>query len=128
MLDIFSGSLVFTMTPFWSFFETVSLKSQYFQWGGGCPQGTFGNVWRYFWLSHPKGRTTGIQQAEARDIAKHPTRHRTTPKRKPLCVCTQSCPTLCNPMDCSPPGPSVHGILQTRVLEWVAMPSARESS
>ena len=34
---------------------------------------------------------------------------------------TQSCPTLCNPMDCSPPGSSVHGIFQARVLEWVAI-------
>ena len=32
---------------------------------------------------------------------------------------TQSCPTLCDPMDCSLPDSSVHGILQTRVLEWV---------
>ena len=35
---------------------------------------------------------------------------------KPL----QSCPTLCNPMDCSPPVSSVHGILQGRILEWGA--------
>ena len=34
----------------------------------------------------------------------------------------QSCLTLCNPMDCSPPGSSVHGILQARILEWVAQP------
>ena len=34
----------------------------------------------------------------------------------------QLCLTLCNPMDCSPPGSSVHGILQVRILEWVAMP------
>ena len=34
---------------------------------------------------------------------------------------TQSCPTLCNPVDCSPPGSSVHGILQARILEWVAI-------
>ena len=33
----------------------------------------------------------------------------------------QSCPTLCDPMDCSPPSSSVHGILQARVLEWVAI-------
>ena len=33
----------------------------------------------------------------------------------------QSCLTLCNPMDCSPPGSSVHGIFQTRVLEWGAI-------
>ena len=32
----------------------------------------------------------------------------------------QSCPTLSDPMDCSPPGSSIHGILQARVLEWVA--------
>ena len=35
---------------------------------------------------------------------------------------------LCNPMDCSPPGSSVHGILQARELEWVATPSSRGSS
>ena len=34
---------------------------------------------------------------------------------------TQLCPTLCNPMDYSPPGSSVHVILQTRILEWVAI-------
>ena len=33
----------------------------------------------------------------------------------------QSCPTLCDPMDCSPPGPSIHGIFQARVLEWLAI-------
>ena len=33
---------------------------------------------------------------------------------------TQSCPTPSDPMDCSPPGPSVHGIVQARVLEWAA--------
>ena len=33
----------------------------------------------------------------------------------------QSCPTLCNPMDCGPPSSSVHGIFQARVLEWGAI-------
>ena len=33
----------------------------------------------------------------------------------------QSCPTLCDPMDCSLPGSSIHGIFQSRVLEWVAI-------
>ena len=41
---------------------------------------------------------------------------------------TQSCLTLCNPLDCSLPGSSVHGNLQERILEWVAMPSSRGSS
>ena len=40
----------------------------------------------------------------------------------------QSCQTLCDPMDCSLPGSSVHSILQARILEWVAMPSSRGSS
>ena len=40
----------------------------------------------------------------------------------------QSCPTLCDPMDCRLPGSSVHGILQVGILEWVAMPSSRGSS
>ena len=40
----------------------------------------------------------------------------------------QSFPTLCDPMDYSPPGSSVHGISQARILEWVAMPFSRESS
>ena len=40
----------------------------------------------------------------------------------------QSCPTLCEPMDQSPRLSSVHGILQSRILEWVAMPSSRVSS
>ena len=51
-----------------------------------------------------------------------------------MCVCVytclyvhaksfHSCPTLCNPMDCSLPGSSIHGVLEARILEWVAMPS-----
>ena len=36
------------------------------------------------------------------------------------CSVAQPCPTLWGPMDCSPPGSSVHGILQIRILEWVA--------
>ena len=40
----------------------------------------------------------------------------------------QSCLTLCDPRDCSPRGSSVHGIIQARILEWVAMPSSRGSS
>ena len=54
-----------------------------------------------------------------------------------VCVCARVCmhakflhlcPTLWDPMDCSPPGSSVHGILQVRILKWVAMPSSRGSS
>ena len=50
-----------------------------------------------------------------------------------VCVCVfaklfQSCPTLCDPMDRGAPDSSVHGILQARILEWVALPSSRDMS
>ena len=52
-----------------------------------------------------------------------------------MCMCVfvvhlvaQSCPTLCDPIDCSTTGSSVHGILQARILEWAAMPFSRGSS
>ena len=49
------------------------------------------------------------------------------------CACVgaqslQACPTLCNPMVCGQPGSSIRGILQARILEWVARPSSRGSS
>ena len=44
------------------------------------------------------------------------------------CEVTQSCPTLCNPMDCSLPGSSVHGIFQAIVLEWIAISFSKGSS
>ena len=45
-----------------------------------------------------------------------------------MCVHAQSCLTLCDPVDCSLPGSSVHGISQARVLEWVAIAFSRGSS
>ena len=45
-----------------------------------------------------------------------------------MCLVAQSFPTLYDPMDCSQTASSVHGILQARILEWVAMPSSRGSS
>ena len=50
---------------------------------------------------------------------------------KRISVCAKSlqlCTAVCDPMDCSPSDSSVHGILQARILEWVAMPSSRGSS
>ena len=44
------------------------------------------------------------------------------------CMCAQSCPTLCEPMDSSPPDSSVYGIVQARILEWVAISSSRACS
>ena len=49
-------------------------------------------------------------------------------KVKMKVLVAQLCPTVCNPMHCSPRGSSVHGILQARILEWVAVPFSRGSS
>ena len=43
-----------------------------------------------------------------------------------LGLVTQSCPTLCDPIECSPPGSSVHGIFQAKMLKPVSMPSSRD--
>ena len=67
-------------------------------------------------------------------IAKSQTRlsdltlHYTLSFNKVKVLLTQSCPTLCDPMDRSPLGSSVHGTLQARILEWVAVASSRGSS
>ena len=49
-------------------------------------------------------------------------------KVKVKALVAQLCPALCDPMDCNLPGSSVHGISQTRILEWVTMPSSRGCS
>ena len=43
------------------------------------------------------------------------------------CSAAKSCSTLCDPMDCSPPGSSVHGIFQARILDWLAISSSKGS-
>ena len=63
-------------------------------------------VIKYFFLNAPSEWTKWIMQAKS----------------------LQSCLTLCDLMDCSPSGSSVHGILQARILEWVAVSSSRGSS
>ena len=51
-----------------------------------------------------------------------------TEAKEAKCLVAQLCATRGDPMDCSPPGFSVHGILQARILEWVAIPFSRGSS
>ena len=63
----------------------------------------------------------------------HPERNQGSPFSIHVYICKHSkslqlCPTLCHPMDCSPPGSSVHGILQARLLEWVALLFSRGAS
>ena len=52
------------------------------------------------------------------------------PVYKHICVVlvAQSCQTLCHPLDCSPPGSSIYGMFQARILEWVAIPFSRKPS
>ena len=69
------------------------------------------------------------QQKELRPEQRHPSSCRRQAQVWEVKVLVaQSCPTLCNPMDCSPPDASVHGILQAGILEWVASPFSRGSS
>ena len=56
------------------------------------------------------------------DMTEWLSRHARTVSMFPV---TQSCPALCDPVDCSPPGSSVHGSLQARILEWVAISSTQ---
>ena len=69
---------------------------------------------RFKWLNTEKCLEEGLAQSHNTCVC--------------LCFVVQSCPTLCHPMECSPPGSSVHGILQARILEWVAVPFSRGSS
>ena len=76
------------------------------------------------------GRTdTCIRMAESLAVhlklSQHVNRPYLNTKQKVKMLVAQSCPTLCNPMDCSQPCSSVHTILQARIPEWVAIPFSR---
>ena len=84
---------------------------------------------------HPNPRVQAPSPAFSKASTPLPSRTRESSQglgpQDAKCVCAKSlqlCPTLCNPMDYSPPGSSVHGVLQAGILEWVAMPSSRGSS
>ena len=74
--------------------------------------------------------STGIPSKIRQKLVTNPAAATTDAIVFTFCCCSvaQSCPTLSNPMDCRTPDSSVHGILQTRILEWVAMASSRGSS
>ena len=83
-------------------------------------------AWRIPWTEEP-GRLQfiGLKVSDMTELTLHAHRH---PGRDIKCEVkvTQLCPTLCDPINCSPPGFSVHGIIQARILEWVAVPSPGE--
>ena len=88
-------------------------------------------AWRIPWTEEPGGlQSTGSQRVT-------PTHTHTPRKQNKLgfrefhikkSEVAQSCLTLCDPKDCSPPGSSIHGIFQARVLEWAAISFSRGSS
>ena len=82
-------------------------------WGWGCPAGT-----DCYELNgcFPQNSCVGALTPNVRVLCCH------------CCVVAQSCPTLCDPMDCSPPGFSVRGVLQAGILEWVAISFFQGSS
>ena len=87
-------------------------------------------------VSHRKCLVSGCEASRSA-ILSHQPREKTSPRQwfwyfnmakhylAVVVLVTQSCPTLCNPMDCSPLGSSVHGILQARRLVWFAIPFSR---
>ena len=68
----------------------------------------------------------GHKDSDMTECTSHTHTHTYTHTKHTHAKWLQSCPTLCNPMDCSLPISSVHGILQARIPEWVAIPSSRD--
>ena len=100
------------------------------------PQGSWGQEW--YLLPYPFAPSTASSTCNLprkywlRQIKHH---ERVTPLGRLFSACddawhmlAQLCPTHCDPMNYSPPSSSVHGILQARILEWVAVPFSRGSS
>ena len=106
---------------------------------GGSPRNSGGSAlsrtWlggRLPWLSSGWGSELPVQGAQIRSLVWEVDPTCSNKDRRSrmlqLCVCAQSlqsCPTLCDPMTCTPPDFSVCGILLARILAWVAMPSFR---
>ena len=89
---------------------------------GKSPGGEHGNPLQYSFLENPMDRGAG--QATVHGVTESQTRLST----HKYVQFSRSVSRLCNPMDFSPPGSSVHGILQERILEWVAISFSRGSS
>ena len=94
----------------------------------GCsPTMSWGGIYQLWRSPEPCWSKKMSQAFTNRTLKPHPII--TTRATACLLSCfSQSCPTLCDPMDCSPPGSSVHGISQARILECVAISSSRASS
>jgi len=93
---------------------------------GRSPGEGNGNPGQYSCLENPTGRGAGYNtwSCKESDMTERLTQSYACMSAKSL----QSCPNLCDPVDYCLPGSIVHGILQARILEWVAMPFSRGSS
>ena len=80
------------------------------------------------WVVNSQWRSDEHREKGGQDVGTSGFAKYAPTKFKVKVLIPQSCPTLCDPMDCSPPGSSVHEILQARILEGVAFPFSRESS
>ena len=97
---------------------------------------TRNSFWPAAGLQLPSRQQAGVQKGACGEKGRRKTTTSALKESSSLnsicrnCVCsvTQLYLTLCNPKDCSPSGSSGHGILQARLLEWVAMPSSKGSS
>ena len=74
------------------------------------------NIYNEILLSHKKEQNRTKKEQKVNTVM------------KVKVLVTQSCLILCDPLDSSPPGSSVYGILQARIVEWVSMPFSRGSS
>ena len=85
-------------------YHTKDVWRVWVEWITSCPVALPGLVIMFFKLLKIVGTTSELMHA---------------------CLVTQSCPTLCDPLDCSLPGSSVHGILQAIILEWIVISFSR---
>ena len=90
-------------------------------------------AWEIQWTEEPWGLQSMESQRVRHNTATKQQQHGNTGRYIDFMACVsakslQSCLTLCNPVDNSPPGSTVYGFLQARILEWVTMPSSGESS
>ena len=93
---------------------------------GGCYQ--LGNVLKRIWRPHPEAQQVGRQESEVTVALPLRLCNSGTSVHEVKVLFAQLCPTLCDPVDFSLPGSSVHAILQARILEWGTIPFSRGSS
>jgi len=103
----------------WVRTESDTTERLHFHFSLSCIGEGNGNPLQCSCLENP--RDGGAWWAAVFGVTQSQTRLKRLSSSSSMCVAAKSCPTLCNPMDCSLPGSLVHGILQPRILEWVSV-------